>query len=156
MWGVKIKLNDLSPQHLLMAFNGSRCCHRGYLTTPKSKHNYRWWQSQQHSETDAWRPKTFYSFFFLPLNFMPLNYNLLADLWGCWSSERRDIWASDRVVFTQKLLHLFPAAAGEGGVVSHRRGSQGHLWLTDFSWLYNVTRPWTSISSFFQTIDPTK
>lgn len=38
---VKIKLNDLSPQHLLMDFNGSRCCHRGYLTTRKSKHNYR-------------------------------------------------------------------------------------------------------------------
>lgn len=27
VWGVKIKLNDLSPQHLLMSFNSSRCCH---------------------------------------------------------------------------------------------------------------------------------
>lgn len=80
VWGVKIKLNDLSPQHLLMSFNSSRCCHGGYLTMRKSKHNYSWWMSGQHAERNTRRPEMPFPPLCTPLGFLPLSYQRQSDL----------------------------------------------------------------------------
>lgn len=86
-----------------------------------------------------------------------LLYHLFSDLGGCWSSKQREIWAYDRVVFTSPSFFLLWYS--QSGITLHHlhpSSSQGHLWLTDFSWLYNVMRPSTSISSFFRITEPTK
>lgn len=90
-----------------------------------------------------------------PSTCLPLNYHLFSDLGGCRSSKQREICAYDRVVFTQTLF--FPLWYSQSGTTLHHlhpSSSQGQLWLTDFSWIHNVTRPWTS--SFFKITEPTK
>lgn len=140
-----------------MVFNGSRCCHRGYLTTRKSHHNYRCegqWEGQLGGGFGR------FCCFFYAAQLLPLNYHHLSDLRARWSSKQSQKFEPrDRLVFTKTLPHLFPSVTWRE--LHHLappppHNSQGHFWLTNYPWLHNVMRPWTNISCFFfffKTID---
>lgn len=89
---------------------------------------------------------------------LPLNYHHLSDLRARWSSKQSQKFEPVTGEFLPRhLLIFFPHWHCRSCIISHHllHNSQGHFWLTNYPWLYNVMRPWTNISCFFflKTID---
>lgn len=127
-WGVKLKLNDLSPRHLLMILMAV-----GVVTGDI-------WQPVNHTtitgEEGRRGGKHLMSpaFFYLA-QLLPFNYHQPSDLGVCGSSMRSQQWASDRRLFTSNTSSslLLPYC------LSHQRGgAQGHRCLTSCARLHHT------------------